>query len=258
MKLLSLNIWGASQGKIFFDYIAQQSVNTDIFCFQEVFEGPKEFKFDPLADGTHPRLFTELSEALKDFVGFYAVTSKHHSLKTAVQNLSHGLAIFVHKKHVVTEQNFSLIHGSQAQEVKLDFTNLPCILQYAHVGNLNVFNYHGIPMPGDKLDTKERIAASQKILEVMAKTSGPKILCGDFNLMPDTESVRMFGEAGFKNLIKDFKITNTRNEISWNMYSNKQSFADFTFISPEIKVKSFEVPYNLVSDHLPMVMQLQI
>ena len=258
MRLLSLNIWGGTQDRQLFDFLKQESARTDIFCFQEVFEGSEEIGMAPLKDGTHPRLFTELSGILKDFAGFYAIASKDHSLKTAVSNLTHGLGIFVNKAHQVKLQNSSLIHGSQEEQVKLDFTNLPSILEQLSIGNLSIFNYHGIPMPGDKLDTSERIAASKKILEVLTKVSGPKILCGDFNLMPQTQSIKLIEAAGMKNLIKAFGITNTRNEISWNVYSNKQTFADFTFVSPEVKVTNFDVPYNLVSDHLPMMLKFEI
>ena len=84
-----------------------------------------------------------------------------------------------------------------------------------------------------------------------------KILCGDFNLMPETESIKMLGEA-MRDLIKDYKITNTRNEISWKTYNNKQYFADFTFVSKDINVLNFEVPYNEVSDHLPMILEFEL
>jgi endonuclease/exonuclease/phosphatase family metal-dependent hydrolase len=72
--------------------------------------------------------------------------------------------------------------------------------------------------------------------------------------MPETESIKMLDNLG-TNLIKEFKINNTRNEISWKKYHNRQSFADYIFVSPDIRVNKFEVPYNLVSDHLPLVLE---
>ena len=128
---------------------------------------------------------------------------------------------------------------------------------------VNLMNVHGKAHPGHKKDIPERILQSQKIIDFMADKSGPKIIGGDFNLLPDTESVKMFEKAGYKNLIKDFNIENTRNRLSWEQFQHqpdfvKQYFADFCFVSPDVKVKSFEVPYNEVSDHLPLILDFEI
>jgi endonuclease/exonuclease/phosphatase family metal-dependent hydrolase len=74
----------------------------------------------------------------------------------------------------------------------------------------------------------------------------------------------MFEEAGYKNLIKEFNIKNTRNNTCWEQFkedvkiSGKQHFADYCFTSHDVKVKSFEVPYNEVSDHLPLILDIDI
>jgi hypothetical protein len=61
-----------------------------------------------------------------------------------------------------------------------------------------------------------------------------------------------------RDLIRDYKIENTRNEISWKQYSNKQYYADFTFVTDDIKVLNFDVSYCLVSDHLPMILDFSL
>src|SRR5581483_7148606 len=98
---------------------------------------------------------------------------------------------------------------------------------------LLILNVHGKWYPGQKLDDTDRLEQSKIILEFAQKFSGPKIICGDFNLMPQTQSIAML-EGDYRNLIKDFGITNTRNEASWKAHNNKQYFADYTFVSPEI------------------------
>jgi endonuclease/exonuclease/phosphatase family metal-dependent hydrolase len=121
-----------------------------------------------------------------------------------------------------------------------------------------VVNFHGVSRPGEKFDTPRRLLQSKKIISALKKLKGPKILCGDFNLLPNTKSIELVEQAGMKNLIKTYKIKNTRNSISWQKYNNKQYYADFTFVSPEIKVKKFKVPYNLPSDHLPMILDFEV
>jgi exonuclease III len=262
MKLMSLNLWGGKEGQKLFNYLQEESITTDIFCFQEVFHSSEAENFPVLEDGTHPRLFPELTGLLKGFTGYFALTSKNHGLIKAKFSVDHGLAVFVKNSFEVLEQTKTMVFGREDDVVKADFSNLPCAIFCVKIatgkGILSVLDYHGIAIPGDKLDTPARIEASKKIAELLLAVPGAKILCGDFNLMPQAQSIQLVEQAAMKNLIKEFNISNTRNENSWKTYNNKQSFADFTFVSEQVKIKSFQVPYNLVSDHLPMILEFEI
>ncbi len=128
---------------------------------------------------------------------------------------------------------------------------------------INLLNVHGKAQPGHKNDTPARLKQSEKIINFFSDMKGPKIIGGDFNLEFNTKSVKMFEEAGYKNLIKDFGIKTTRNELSWKQFRNtpgfvQQYYADFCFVSPEVRVKSFEVPYNEISDHLPLILDFSL
>lgn len=130
---------------------------------------------------------------------------------------------------------------------------------------LDLFNLHGIPVPADKLDTKARLQQTNIVLDSCKHSKLPKIIGGDFNLLPQTESVVKFEESGFRNLIKDFNIKTTRNLNHWNPdrdsahgYFGRQDFADYVFVSPEVTVKNFEVPNVEISDHLPMILDFEV
>src|SRR6266404_2834672 len=171
-----------------------------------------------------------------------------------------GQAIFMKKSINIEQNGFVYVYGDERTNISDDFINEPRVLQYAdlNIGDkkLLIANAHGKWHPGEKLDTPERLVQSQKILDLLAQFKQPKILCGDFNLMPNTKSIQMFAE-NLEDLIAKFGIKSTRNKISWTNYGNVQHFADFTFVSKNIKIKSFEVPYMEVSDHLPMVMEFE-
>ena len=77
----------------------------------------------------------------------------------------------------------------------------------------------------------------------------PKVLCGDLNLRPDTESVKIL-EKGMNNLIQTHKVNSTRTSY----YPKPEKFADYIFTSPEITVKAFEVLKDEVSDHSPLLL----
>ncbi len=77
----------------------------------------------------------------------------------------------------------------------------------------------------------------------------PKILCGDFNLKPDTESMKIL-EKDMDNLIKIYKITSTRTSL----YPKEEKFADYILTSKEIVLNKFEVLPDEVSDHAPLLL----
>lgn len=224
-------------GKAYFDFIKKESSKTDIFCFMEV----------------SPELYSKLSSTLKDFNGLY---KKGLTLK--LFSVICGQAIFVRKGIEIEENGKVLVYCQSSEDAGF--------LQFSKIGigekKFWIGNVHGKTLPGDKFDTPIRIKQSQKIIDFFADKNEPKIIGGDFNLEFDTKSVKMFEEAGYRNLIKDFKIKSTRNNISWKQFQNepgfvKQYFADFCFVSSEVKVNGFEVPNIEVSDHLPLILDFE-
>ncbi len=260
MKLVSLNIQGGAQGEPFFKYIGQIAKTADILCFQEVYDSKRHVI---ASVGEHMDIFSQLKKRLNGFdVHFHLVSSRAGEYFELKDKAVLGLAIFV-KKGIKTGKVFGK-HVEGTVNGKVDFRNgkeanaVQCLEILMGTGSLWVMNFHGQSRPGDKLDTPKRLKQSKILASLIKKLKGPKILCGDFNLMPNTESVRMVERAGLKNLITIYKIKNTRNSVSWKRYGNRQHFADFTFVSPELQVKKFKVPYNLASDHLPMVLEFSL
>lgn len=260
MKLLSLNIEGGASDDRFFKYIQAKAKTTDIFCFQEVFSSKKSIK---IGSGARMNVLGELKRLLKDFESVYLpVSTKAGEYFKVGCSVELCLAIF-YRKGISLEKHFGK-HVVGTLNGEVDFKNgkeanaIQCAKFVSQEGMLWVINFHGVSKPGNKLDNPVRIKQSKTIARVLAKLKEPKILCGDFNLMPNTESIRIIERTGLKNLIKVYKIKNTRNSISWKRYNNRQSFADFTFVSPNIEVKNFKVPYVLASDHLPMIMDFKI
>ena len=134
---------------------------------------------------------------------------------------------------------------------KDDNSSMPRNLQYVHLDvdgkGYTVAHFHGLWNGRGKTDTKDRIEQSRKVKEFLDKAKGKKIVCGDFNLLPDTESLSIL-EAGLVNLIKTHKITSTRSSL----YQKSERHADYTLVSCDVDVESFAVPQKKVSDHLPM------
>jgi endonuclease/exonuclease/phosphatase family metal-dependent hydrolase len=115
-----------------------------------------------------------------------------------------------------------------------------------------IINVHGLWNGKGKTDTEERIAQSTRIKEFMRTFNTRKILCGDFNLKPDTESLKMLAND-MNNLIASHHVTSTRTSF----YPKEEKFADYIFTSKDIAVKKFEVLKDEVSDHAPLLLDFE-
>lgn len=235
MKIIFLNAWYAKAGKGFLDFIRENSLYTDIFCLSEI----------------HPKLFSELKRILIHFNGFY-----EESMFDRIMGFTYGQAVFSREKLAV--QSLGRINI---------FRNVYNDVGYAVSFKLKIFNkelyvvnVHGKARPGHKLDTPVRLRQSKLIIDFLKNKPGLKIVGGDFNLLPDTRSVSMFEKDGYRNLIKEFYIKDTRGKLNHRQFAKKdiQYFADYVFISPDIKVNSFEVPNIEISDHLPLILDFFI
>lgn len=233
MRIIFLNSWFGKAGKPFFDFIKSESSKTDIFCFMEV----------------SPDLYNNLSAILENFRGLY-----EGDLFLKETNSICGQAVFINKKTKLISNGKVSIYRQLENDIGfVQYVELQIGDERFWLGSV-----HGKTRPGSKLDTPVRLNQSKTIIKFFADKKGPKVIGGDFNLLPDTKSVAMFEEAGYKNLIKDFGIKNTRNKVSWEQFNNIQHFADYVFVSKDVKVNKFEVPYNEISDHLPQILDFEI
>ncbi len=254
MRLISLNTWGGKIYQPLMNFIKQYATDTDIFCFQEVFNTASDIK--EYAE-YRMSLYNDLSKLLTEFQGYYASTQEKYVFYNGFVDfdLSYGLAIFIRRNiKVLSTEDFFIFRKRNGLDPKDIPHTLPKNLQHLKFiynnSQTTICNYHGIWLPNSKEDSPTRIEQSQKIKLFLGKQKGRKILCGDFNLGTKTRSIEIL-ENIMVNLIKKFDIPTTRNKN----FPGSEKFADYTFVSKEIQVKSFEVPKVEVSDHLPMILE---
>ena len=115
-----------------------------------------------------------------------------------------------------------------------------------------VVNVHGLWQGGIKTDTEAKIEQSKKIIDLANKAEGRKVICGDFNLLPDTKSIQMLGDK-YNDFISEYKISDTRGPL----YTKELRHSDYAFTDKNIKVNDFSVPNLVLSDHLPLVLDFK-
>lgn len=234
MRIIFFNIWHGELWDKLQKFLEQQAAGTDIFCFMEV----------------NPEVQDKLRSVLSGYGNIYF---KGHKIDHN-GGVFQGISVFVSDKLKIidsfTDNLFKPIHNDAGGLLAVEFE--------IEGKRFFVGSVHGKAQPGEKLDTPERLEQSKRIIELFEDKKGPRIIGGDFNLYPDTKSVSMFEEAGYRNLIREFNIKSTRNKISWEHFKNVQYYADYCFTSPDVKVITFEVPNVEVSDHEPQILDFEI
>ena len=227
MKIIFLNTWNGKLKEGISDFITEQSATADVFCFQEVYDSSKV-------------LFESL---LPSFKSLYA--------HKAIDNDDFPQAMYI-KKDLEVRSSRTLLNDIPEVGLGL-YIEIKC-----QTGNIHICNVHGMAFPGDKLDNAKRLEQSRALIDFFRSLPGRKLIGGDFNILPDTESIRMFERNGYVDMIKKHNIQTTRNHFAWEKYpDSKQYYSDYAFVSPDVNVKDFVVPRNEVSDHLPLILDIE-
>ena len=238
MKLITLNTWGGRAGKaLLLDFFIKYK-DVDVFCLQEISKVPFE---------NFEGLLQEISEELSGHQSYFHTQYLDH----------YGLQTLVKKNLAVTEDGEVFVYKYKGYIPEGDVGNHARNIQYVTLnlkrGPVTIINFHGCWIKGSgKTDTEDRINQSKKIVEFIQNLSNDFILCGDFNLLPDTESLAILEKAGLRNLIKEYGITSTRTAF----YIKPDKYADYVFVSKGIEVRDFRVLPEEVSDHSALFLEI--
>lgn len=242
MKIVTLNTWG---GRVYEPLIKflEDKKDIDIFCFQEVYHeahGKEVVYTDAVLD-----LFNKIKNTLVEYDYFYRPHLHDY----------YGLATFTKKGLKILEEGEIYVHKHEGYIPQEHIGFHAKNLQYLKILNkskeITIFNFHGLWNGKGKTDTEDRINQSKNIKKFMDSKEGEKIICGDFNLRPETESIKIIESVGLKNLIKDFDIKSTRTSF----YTKPEKFADYVLVSPGVEVIDFKVLPDEVSDHSALYLE---
>ena len=229
MQVVSLNVYHGYFPDELSAYLRDKKDDTAVFCFQETGSEVREILDNILSDDYAMVYATKTVEGEQYFVSTYVRSDIQVADTTIVREHDDSCGI---------AQSIQLIDAKGRKA---------CIV-----------NVHGNARPGNKLDTPSRVLFSRHLIDAARGSDDIQVIAGDFNLSPETESVKMFEQNGYHDLIKEFQIPTTRNEIAWQKHPPhmKQLFADYAFVRGKGMRYNFEVEDVIVSDHLPMTIQI--
>ena len=242
MKIISLNTWG---GKIYEPLLKffTDNKDIDIFCLQEIYNNAPMDIIIKNSLQKNFNLFSNIERILPDHQGYFRSNHKGY----------YGLAIFVKKNiKIIKEGDIPIYEVLNYQGGGNHSRNLQFITINKDGEEITIANVHGLWNGKGKTDTGERLNQSKIIKNFMDFIKGDKILCGDFNLEPNTESVKIL-EEGMSNMIKKYNINSTRTSY----YNKPGKFADYVFITKDLEVKDFRVLQDEVSDHCPLLVDIK-
>ncbi|MCL5435040.1 MAG: endonuclease/exonuclease/phosphatase family protein [Patescibacteria group bacterium] len=262
MKLIALNIWGGQVYEPLINFLKKQSKIVDVFCFQEVFKSDRNIFHNRIKTN----VYSDIAKILKDYNGYFAPMFAGHDTKEKVDfELLFGQATFVKNSIKILSEGDIFVYGSYGQERTKpvrdgNFMDFPRNIHFVDIENPSagsrqvkktlIANLHGFWISESKEDTPERFEQSDRIIKFLRSYKHRKILCGDFNLNPDTKSMLIL-EKNMVNLVKKYKVKSTRS----NLHTRKDKFADYILVSKDIKVLGFKVLQDEVSDHLPLFLE---
>lgn len=251
MKLISLNTWGGRAGKDDLLAFFKKNKDIDIFCLQEMWAGAYKDLESNLAGGVsinYDKILTDGVQKLSELL------SEHDAYFRPLCRDNYGLLMFVRKNLEVINEGELYVYKNKGYISKTDAGDHARSIQYVTIKTNNkelitVINFHGLWKKNtSKSDIPERIEQSKKIVKFLDTLENPVVFIGDFNILPEGESIKILENSGYRNLIREYKIQSTRTSY----YDKEEKHADYAFVSDGINVNDFKVLKDEVSDHSPL------
>ncbi len=266
MRILCLNGWGGKLHDVLIPYV--QSVDPDVLCLQEVVHSPQTNKdWLTYRDGTHvlpqrANFFNDVSIALPGHRASFCPASEGILYDDAkIIPSQWGLASFWRKSLTAIGQFQGFIHKDYSPDGYGEHPrsrSIHILRLYDHDRGtfVTIANVHGLRDLNGKGDTPARAAQARKLLSHVSAVAGSNdeiIICGDFNVEPESETLRLIKSAGFVELVTSGGFQGTRT----SHYQKPGKFADYVFVNDLVRPKSFSVIYSPeVSDHSPILLDI--
>ena len=263
-SVLSLNVWGGRVHGPLLDYLA--TTDADVVCLQEVTRTPGrghdwlDYRDGDVVLPQRTNLFDEIAAALPGHDGLFMPAARGvlHDGDVAVPS-EFGLATFWRKSLSLIGQAQGFVHGAFLADRWGDHPrarNAHVIRLHDHAAGFTatIAQIHGLRDPAGKEDTPARLAQAAALAKLIRSVwpGGERlVVCGDFNVLPESRTFAVLRELGLRDLVTSRGFTDTRTSL----YAKSGRFADYLLVNERVSVTSFDVVAEPeVSDHRPLLL----
>ena len=261
---MSVNAWGGA----LFDQLAAwlPDCGADILCLQEVTRTPGLSGWTHFSDGhrslpQRADLFADARAALPRHQAIFATSDSGpvHDELGARHRQDFGLATLIAEHLPLVGVDSAFVHGRFTDHDEWAVADRPrTALAVRTVDRQNersfcVIQVHGLRDPAGKADTPARRHQAERLVTLVDRIRTAEdlvILCGDLNLLPDSETFTLLAEAGLTDLVG---TADTRT----SHYPKPVRHAGYLLVSDPAAVKHFEVLEKPeVSDHRALLLEV--
>jgi endonuclease/exonuclease/phosphatase family metal-dependent hydrolase len=264
VRLVSINAWGGAMYGRFAAWLPQ--ITPDVLCVQEVTHTHGHTGWTAFDDGDHA--LPQRADLLADIRG---LLPRHHAFFAAgdagpvrdATGVDHqqefGVGTFVHESISVTDVVTRFVHDQFTRHERWPSTGRPrnaLATRLALRGRsraITVVQVHGLRDAEGKHDTPARRAQAERLAALVTDVRGPGdavVLCGDLNLLPNSETFDVLREAGLVDLVGTADTRGSR-------YVKPVRHASYLLVSDPAAVRRFEVLTEPeVSDHRALLLEL--
>lgn len=263
---MSLNGWGGNLYDPLLPYLIQTS--PDILCLQEVVHSPATDKdWLEYRDGDQVLLqranfFRDLSFALPDHIALFCPAAQGGLWDADTEIPSQwGLATFIRKSFPVIAQIQDFVYKTYSpngygEHPRPRNAHAIRVFDYEKNRSVCVAHMHGLRDPRGKMDTPDRAEQARKFVSIatrIVESQDLLVVCGDFNVEPESETLKILSDAGLTDLV----TTRTKNGTRTSYYKKPGRYADYMLVNKHVNVLDFNVVFEPeVSDHCPLVLEI--
>ena len=243
MKIMTLNMWQGRLEKVLLSHL--ETLDVDFACMQEAVS----------CTGDTAGLATTYQKAGKSLGLDQSFFSPITHTKLGAKDLEFGNVIY--GRFPFLQSNTVFTRGEYKENFDFDADDYN-IRAFQHVEvqvgdkRLHLLNHHGHHINEHKLGDEETLRQVRQIADYLGQLEGAVILCGDFNLSPESNSIGVLNNI-LRNLSTEDGVQTTRSRLT-----SKNEVCDYIFVNNEVQVEHFVMDDEIVSDHNALIVDFDI
>jgi endonuclease/exonuclease/phosphatase family metal-dependent hydrolase len=264
VRIASVNAWGGALADALLGWLPDSGA--DVVCLQEVTRTPGLSGWTRFEDGE--RSLPQRADLLADVCGALPghqavfVTSDAgpvHDQAGTRHRQDFGVATLVDEHLPVVAVESAFVHGRFVDHTEWTVADRPRVALAIRTVDRDsgrpvcVVQVHGLRDPAGKHDTPARRHQAERLADLTRRIRDRDdlvVVCGDFNLLPDSETFDILAEAGLTDLVG-------RADTRTSHYRKPARHASYLLVSDVAAVKNFEIlDEPEVSDHRALILDL--